>query len=103
LDFLFCEPIEAESIRIETRSDGEDWKVNAEVDIDLDIEAGQIVSYSELTAGADELEAPVLAPGVELVIQVKGHDDIQTTSILWPDDFNDGWATAGSVSVDPCG
>ena len=101
IEFMFCEGIQGERIRVETRLLPEDWRVVSARAVHLQISDGQIVTLSEL-AGEPVTDVR-LQPGEELIISVSSTVETQSALFQWPETEPRGWLTVdGEVLDDPC-
>ncbi len=101
IEFMFCESIQAENIRVSTRLLPDDWQLVSDRAAQLQISDKQIVTLSEL-AGEPVTDVR-LQPGEELVISVSSSDDTQSALFQWPETEPRGWLTVdGEVLDDPC-
>lgn len=101
IEFMFCESIQAENMRVSTRLLPDDWQLVSDRAAQLQISDKQIVTLSEL-AGEPVMDV-LLQPGEELIISVSSSDDTQNALFQWPENEPRGWLTVdGEVLDDPC-
>jgi hypothetical protein len=101
IEFMFCESIQAENIRVSTRLLPDDWQLVSDRAAQLQISDKQIVTLSEL-AGEPVMDV-LLQPGEELIISVSSSDETQNALFQWPETEPRGWLTVdGEVLDDPC-
>lgn len=101
IEFMFCEGIQVERIRVETRLLPDNWRVVSARAVQLQISDRQIVTLSELAG--ERVADVLLRPREELIVSVSSSDDTQSALFQWPETESRGWLTIdGEVLDDPC-